>query len=377
MGPWPFQGIRRQTGRGLKRLRVLHLDSGTTWRGGQRQVLLLALGLRDRGHEPFVIGAPDSPLVARARGAGLAVASIRMKGDWDVAAARRLRARMRAWKADVVHAHDARSHAVALMALIGSRETPFIVTRRVPFTPKSVRMKYGERVTRFIAISRAVRDAMVASGIAPSRIDIVHSGVKLPAARVAPRAWRSELGWPADSIVCGVVGAMTAEKGLASLNDIAIALSSKAQRVARLVLIGGTTGLAAASTNGKQVASPVETRAVGFVEEISSAIAGLDVLWHPSRAEGLGTSVIDAMALGVPPIAFAVGGLLEVIEHDVSGLLVAPGDTAAFGRAATRLIEDPALRERLGLAARARASEFDAATMTLRIEAVYYAVLAG
>ena len=60
----------------------------------------------------------------------------------------------------------------------------------------------------------------------------------------------------------------------------------------------------------------------GFVEDIIPAVAGLDVLWHPSRAEGLGTSVIDAMALGVPPIAFAVGGITEVVEHEFSGLLV-------------------------------------------------------
>lgn len=263
------------------------------------------------------------------------------------------------------------------MALIGSRETPFVVTRRVPFTPKSVRVKYGERVTRFIAISRAVREAMVAGGIASSRIDVVHSGVELPMTPVGPRPWRSEFRWPADSIVCGVVGAMTAEKGIASLNDITAALSSGARRVARLVLIGGTSGPAAGSGNTPESRWPVETRAVGFVEEISSAIAGLDVLWHPSRAEGLGTSVIDAMALGVPPIAFSVGGLPEVIEHEVSGLLVAPGDTTAFARAATRLIEDSALRARLGAAASVRSREFDAATMTLRTEAVYYSVLAG
>ncbi|HZK78152.1 MAG TPA: glycosyltransferase, partial [Gemmatimonadaceae bacterium] len=116
----------------MKRQRVLHLDSGQTWRGGQRQVLLLALGLRDRGHEPLLIGAPDSPLVKRAQAAGLAVAAIPMIADWDLRAARRIRARMKAWRADVVHAHDARSHALALLALLGSR-TPLVVTRRVVF----------------------------------------------------------------------------------------------------------------------------------------------------------------------------------------------------------------------------------------------------
>ncbi|HVF40662.1 MAG TPA: glycosyltransferase family 4 protein [Gemmatimonadaceae bacterium] len=355
----------------MRRLRVLHLDSGASWRGGQRQVLLLALGLRARGHEPLLIAPPDSPLVRRARGAGLAVASIAMRGDWDVAAARRIRARMRAWRADVIHAHDARAHAIALMALIGQRETPLIVTRRVPFTPKSVRVKYGERVTRFIAVSRAVRDAMVGGGIPPSRIDVVHSGIASRSEPVVPRDWRAELGWPADAVVCGVVGAMTAEKGIDSLVEIAAALSPTAGSRARILLIGG----GGASRGPGKIS--VEIKAAGFIDDVDPAIAGLDVLWHPSRAEGLGTAVIDAMSLGVPPVAFAVGGLPEVIEDEVSGFLVPPANTTAFAKAASRLIEDAALRESVGAAAIARARSFDADTMTLRTESVYQRVLSG
>ena len=91
----------------------------------------------------------------------------------------------------------------------------------------------------------------------------------------------------------------------------------------------------------------------------------------------MGTSVIDAMSLGVPPIAFAVGGLPEVIETNVSGILVPPGDTARFGEAASALIEDPALRARLGEGAIARAKTFDALEMTKGTEAVYEEVLSG
>lgn len=354
----------------MKRLRVLHIDSGTSWRGGQRQVLLLALGLRERGHEPLLIGPPDSPLVVRARAAGLAVATVRMRGDWDVAAARRIRSRMRAWSADVVHAHDARAHAVALIALLGTRDKPLVVTRRVPFAPKSVRMKYGERVSCFIAISSAVRDAMVASGIPGRRIEVVHSGVELGGGHTEAHDWRSELGWPRETVVCGVVGAMTVEKGVDSLAAIARLLRPEVVRRTRVVLAGGTSC-------GPMMIGPVAAHSAGFVTGILAAIAGFDVLWHPSRAEGLGTSVIDAMALGVPPVAFAVGGLPEVIESDVSGLLVPAGDMASFAVAAGRLVDDPSLRARLAEGARNRAGSFGAAVMTERTESVYYRVLSG
>lgn len=354
----------------MKRLRVLHLDSGASWRGGQRQVLLLALGLRDRGHEPFLIGSPGSPLVEKARAAGLAVAAIPMAADWDVRAARRIRARMRTWGVDLVHAHDARSHALAMIALLGRNEMPLVVTRRVPFSPRSVRVKYGSRVTRFIAISHAVKEVMVAGGIDESRISVVHSGIALRTDPVEPRDWRAELEWDASTVICGIVGAMTAEKGVDLLHAIGVSMHPVARRKARVLLLGGAAG-------ATHEAGGLTVHSAGFVADIDPAIRGLDVLWHPSKAEGLGTSVIDAMSLGVPPIAFAVGGLPEVIETNVSGILVSPGDTAAFGAAASSLIEDPTVRARLAQGAIARSKTFGAVEMTKGTEAVYNEVLSG
>jgi glycosyltransferase involved in cell wall biosynthesis len=351
-------------------LRVVHIDSGTTWRGGQRQALLLAVGLRRLGHEPFLIASPESPLATRARGEGLAVATIRMRADWDIRAAKKIRARIRAWRADVVHAHDARSHALAMFALLGTSSAPLIVTRRVPFTPRSARLKYGERVARFIAISQAVKDAMVNGGIDPNRIDVVFSGIELPTGGVPRRDWRDELGWPGNSVLAGVVGAMTAEKGMDSVTTMAGHLSEGVARRLRFVFMGGPV-------EGDHPVGRVGGHSAGFVHDIHPAMAGVDFLIHPSRAEGLGTAVLDAMALGVPPIAFAVGGIPEVIIDGESGLLVAPGDHAALGAAVESLVVDPGLRDRLAQGAMERAQSFGADRMTKGTEAVYNRVLGG
>jgi len=354
----------------LKRLRVLHIDSGRDWRGGQRQVLLLAAGLMRREHEPLILAPPSSPLLSRAKAGGLHAEPVSMHSDWDGVAAVDVRRRIKEFNADIVHAHDARSHAIARVALIGRREPPLVVTRRVPFIPKAVRLKYGNRVTGFIAVSTAVKNAMVEGGIDPQRITVVHSGVEDPPAALVPRNWLQELGWPDNSVICGVVGAMTAEKGIADLAAIADRLEPGARARARIVLLGGDRG-------GPVEIGGVTAFSAGFVEDIIPAVAGLDVLWHPARAEGLGTSVIDSMALGVPPIAFAVGGVTEVVEHEVSGLLVPPGDIAAFARAAERLIDDKEARTKLAAAARVRARMFSAETMTRETEAVYYQLVFG
>lgn len=348
-------------------MRVLHLDSGREWRGGQRQVYLLARGQREQGHEPLVIAAPDAPLIRRLRSTGIAAAAVRMRADWDLAAARRVRAVLRTWNADVIHAHDARAHAIALAALLGRRQLPLIVTRRVPFIPRG-RLKYGRRVARFIAISGAVRDALIAGGVDANRIDLVYSGVPQPAVPTA-RDWRIECRWPPDSVVCGIVGAMTAEKGVSTLAEIGARLPDDIRARMRLVLLGGQAA-------GAQSVGGIAAFRAGFVDEIHAAMAGLDILLHPSSAEGLGTAVIDAMSLGVPPIAFRVGGLPELIEDQRSGMLVPAGDVAAFAAATERLVQDAAFRRQLAAGGPARASEFSVDRMIRGTQAVYDTVMA-
>lgn len=328
-------------------------------------MLLLARELRVRGDEPLVMGVRGAPLVERAHAAGLATAAAPLRSDWDLRSVRRVRALVRAWRPDVVHAHDARAHAIALLALAGSA-TPLVITRRVTFAPRSVRVKYGTRVDRFIAISHAVERALIAAGVDPARIDVVYSGVPNPTVH-RPRDWRAELGWAADTVVVGVVGAMTAEKGVDRLREIGAALTPAAARTTRLVLLGG-------NERGHGQAGPVELVRAGFVAEVHAGMAGLDLLWHPAISEAFGTVLLDALALGVPPVAFAVGGVPEIVRDGVDGALVAPGDLDGFARAHERLL-DPGVRAALAAAGPSRAAEFSVQRMTEGTERVYHKVL--
>lgn len=349
--------------------RIIHVDSGRSWRGGQRQVFILATGLRDLGYRTLVVAPAGSPLVRRAERAGLPTYRLTLRGEWDLRSARELRAVAREWGANIVHAHDARSHSIIRLAMLGKRKTRLVVTRRVAFTPKQVRLKYRHGIDAFIAISNAVRQVMVKAGVPADRIEVVYSGLPAPQGK-RPRNWRRERGWPISTVVCGIVGAMTQEKGLDLVAGVARRLPGEVFRRTRLVLLGGK------GKGGTSLAG-VEGFDAGFVEEIHDAVAGLDVLWHPAKSEGLGTSVIDAMALGIPPIAFAVGGLPEVIEDGKSGLLVPAGDVQGFARAAAELVTNEALRAKLGEGARLRAREFDAKRMIQRTAEVYQRVTAG
>ena len=117
--------------------RILHVDSGRSWRGGQRQVFLLATGLRDMGYRTLVVAPAGSPLIRRAERAGLPTYRLTLRGEWDLRSARELRAVATEWKADIVHAHDARSHSIGRIALLGKRKTRLRSSGRIDDTSSS------------------------------------------------------------------------------------------------------------------------------------------------------------------------------------------------------------------------------------------------
>jgi glycosyltransferase involved in cell wall biosynthesis len=329
---------------------VLHLAAGRDWRGGERQLLLLADGQRALGLEPLVVAGRASALLRHARRVGLAAAAVTMRGTWDVAAARRLRRLLRTWRPDVVHAHDARAHAVALIALVG-RGVPLVVTRRTAAAvPVGARLRYGARVTRFLVPTAAARIAVLRAGVAPGRVEVVPPGVPRPAA-TTPRDWRTERGWPADAWVVGILG-LTGETGPAHAAALATALVARlgpeAPRL-RLVRFGGP------GADVQTVAGVPSVRA-GLVDDLPAALAGLDLLLHVPTHDLVGMASLEAMALGVPVVAVPTGGLEELVRDGVDAVLVrpAPGTpwAGAVAAAAAPLLRTPERRAALGAAAR-------------------------
>lgn len=343
--------------------RVLLLDAGRTWRGAQRQLVLLAVGLRERGIEPLVVAPPRSPLLEACKRAGIASAVRPMRSSFDLLAVRGLRRLIATWRPTVVHAHCARTHLLAMAALVGRRSAvPLIVTRRRATAPRGP-ARFGSRVARVIAISDAVATALRAARVPEARIALIHPGVRSPGA-VAARAWRTECGWPAEAVVGGVVGPLTEALHREALDRLFERLPERTARHLALVVLGG------ASAGAGHVAGIPAYRA-GFVHDVSAALAGLDVLLHPGGSEGIGTALIEAMALRVPSVAFATGGVGEVIRDGETGLLVPAGDGAAFAAAIASLVEDPERRRSLGNAGPARADSFGVDAMVDRTVAVY------
>lgn len=166
---------------------------------------------------------------------------------------------------------------------------------------------------------------------------------------------RRQLGIPSQALVVGYVGRVTTEKGIAELIEAQATLSN--QFDPWLLIVGPHH--ADIDPLPEEVSGVLKhgarARWVGYSEHPENYMVACDVLCLPSYREGFGIVLIEAAALGLPVVASRIVGVVDAVEDEVTGLLVEPKDPAALAVALGRLLADPQLRSRLGIAARARA----------------------
>ena len=161
-------------------LRILHVNSARTWRGGEQQTLWLCQGLQERGHEILLACPAGSELRQRAHAAGIRVCPVAMRGEWDLWAVRNLVKIIRRNAIEIVHFHTAHAHTLGLLAAQVSKVPIRVLTRRVDFhihTHLLNRWKYGPGLTALIAISEGIRGVLIEDGLAPERVTTIRSGI--------------------------------------------------------------------------------------------------------------------------------------------------------------------------------------------------------
>lgn len=358
----------------------LHLDSGREFRGGQRQVLYLLQGLQKRGHRVLLCCPRQSALHERAQAAGIPVQPLTLRSGLDFASSVRLVRLVREGGFDVVHAHDAGSHSIALAAQ-GIGRHPALTSRLV-VTRRSVgqaagrldRLKYDRDGTLYLAISNAVRDSLLRLGVAPARILVVPSGIELrpPAARPGADAW--ELAARGLRVI-GTVGHLTREKNHALLLD-AFARAHKQVPDTHLLLAGEGPLRAALTRRAGSLGIAPHVTFAGQVDDVGAVYAALSVFVLSSDVEGLCTSLLDAMATGVACAVTAVGGVLEIARHGESALVVPPRDADALAGAIVRLLQQSDLAARVVEGGRRVAERYSIDRMVDGTATAYERVLA-
>ena len=336
----------------MSALRVLHIDTEKTWRGGEQQALYLAQGLQRRGVEQLCVGRPGMPYVERCGAAGIDVEAIEMHGEGDVLGMRRLSALFRRWRPDIIHMHTSHAHTLGVVARRWSGVGCTVVSRRVDFTiyRNFLRLswfKYRYGVDRYIAISNGIKRQMVADGIPEQRIDVVHSGIDPSRFHgVASHDFRSEFGLPTDARIIGNVAAFGWHKAQEFLVR-AMPRVLESEPTAYAFLIGEGELRPKIEEEVRALGLADRILFTGFRTDVPSLIRGMDCFVMCSVLEGLCTSLLDALALECPAVGSAVGGIPEVLVDGETGLTVAPRDPVALADAIVRVLTDSALADRL------------------------------
>lgn len=337
----------------------LHIDTAATWRGGQNQVLLTVLGLRERGERAMLVAHPNGELRKRAD-EGLELVALAPGHELDLKAAWKLARVIRRVRPDIVHAHDPHGVAMASMALSMLTSTPsprLVAARRVDFHLKRnsfSKWKYRQ-VDLFIASSEAIRRILMRDGIQAEQVLTVHEGIDVERIGRLPTVnLREAFFLPHNAPIVGNVAALVAHKGQRHLIN-AIPLVLREEPDARFVILG--EGPLRPQLEHQVKALHLEKHVVlpGFRDDVLSCIKGFDLFVMSSETEGLGTSLLDAMAAAKATIGTDVGGIPEAIEDRESGLIVPPKDPASLARAIVKLLKDDALARRMGQAGLARA----------------------
>jgi glycosyltransferase involved in cell wall biosynthesis len=234
-----------------------------------------------------------------------------------------------------------------------------------------LRQRYiWRRARRIIAISNAVREALLADGIEPERVIVIPSAVDLDALSAGPtESIRQRLGLPGNGQVVVSLGALTPEKDQFTL------VAAAAQLVRDLpdlhwVLVGD--GPLQARLEAQIAEQGLQNRfhLVRHMADPEQALAGADLYVLSSTSEGLGSSALAAMALGIPVVATRVGGIPDLLGSG-RGIMVEPQNPAAFADAVRRVLTDSELRREVTRAARQELGRYSVGAMAEQVRSVY------
>ena len=342
--------------------RICHLNLAASYRGGERQTELLVRELARRNWRQRLVVRRGSPLARRCRDVeGLEIAEV--KGH-------PLPAALAARGCSLLHAHEARSAHAGWM-LQWASDTPYVMTRRIDHAK-------GKTWVR----TRAYRSADCVVAISESVARSVEAHYTDVRCRIVPSAHANMLnGHAADGaffgkrngkIVIGHIGDLDhSHKGQGTIIEAARQVRESHPQL-HFVLVGDGKD----AQKFRRIANGLgNVEFAGFVENVGDYLAAFDVFIYPTLREGLGSTLLDAMSFGLPIVASQVGGIPEIVEDKVNGLLIPPGSPRDLVAALRRVVDDEMLRTAMRRENRTKAAQFGVDRMASSYESIYRSLL--
>jgi glycosyltransferase involved in cell wall biosynthesis len=318
----------------------VHTESSVGFGGQELRILAETRWLVANGWDALIVAQPGSRLATEARAAGLAVAEVPMRHAFDLAAVLRLRRLLVAQRVKLVHTHSSvDSWAAGLaartlgLAVVRSRHVSIRVPRR--------RTLVYRLAHRILTSADRVKTILVEAGVDPARVVAVPPGVDTTQFHgdISGKSVRAELGLggPTAGLVANIRGSKGHDVFVEAARQVLAAIPA-----ARFLIVGDGVGFHDVRARVEALGLQRSVLMTGFRRDIPEVMAALDLLVLPSiRSEATSQVILQALAVGTPVVATAIGGSPEVIRHGETGVLVAPNDAAALAAAIVTTFRDP------------------------------------
>jgi glycosyltransferase involved in cell wall biosynthesis len=333
--------------------------------GSERHLLTLLPALAERGVEPVFVGLDDPAWDPSDFYGALRVPAVRIPAprDLDPLLLAKL---VRALDADVVHTHLVHADVYGGLAAL-LRRTPVVSTKHNDDPFRTGAFRFVERTLaraadRVVAISDALRRFTVEQvGVPAAKMETIHYGLDEP-----PPAWGENPPdpLPADARIVLSTSRLTRQKGV----DVAVCALASLPADTVLVVLGEGPERAALESLARELGVDGRLHLPGRVPDVTAWLRRASVYVQPSRWEGFGLAVLEAMVCGLPVVATRVSSLPELVADGETGVLVPPDDPAALSAAIERALAEPGFGD--GGRERAQA-RFSVAAMADRTAALY------
>lgn len=334
-----------------KPIKVLHIDAGHEWRGGQQQAAYLLENMAAAGYTTKMVCPTGSPLERRCLEKNLPVLGLQLKSSTRLKDALRIARLCRAEEFAIIHAHCSHSLTIALLSRLFFRTPRIIASRRVDFHVKKPvvgALKYNSiLVDKIICVSDAIKKILIADGVAAHKLVTVHSGVDLHKFDGAnPEGLREEFDIPNDHLIIVTVAALVGHKDYPTLLRAAQTVLGKTDKITFLA-VGDGPNKVTLLTLAEELKLGSRFKFAGYRKDVGRFLKLADIFVLASKTEGLGTSLLDAAAAGCAIVATRAGGIPEIVKNGNTGLLVPTQQPEALAEALLELVNNQEKRKGL------------------------------
>lgn len=305
-------------------MKILHLSSEASWRGGEQQISYLMDELKNTHHiQTLAAARAGSEFAVRMKKKNHQVIELPFKSELDLYTAYKIKELIQREKVDIVHMHSGHSHTIGVLSKVLGHSAKLVLSKRTDYPVKSnflSRWKFNhDSIKRILCVSGKIKEVLKPDITEFSKVQVVYSGIDLEKFKIEhPVDIRTLLQLPLDARIVVNTSAISEQKDIGTFIEVAKVLETKLQNTYSVLCGDGPL-----KGEMEQKVRDLKLKNfifMGFRSDLPSFLATSDIFLITSQDEGLGTSILDAFANKLPVVATRAGGIPEIVRHLETGL---------------------------------------------------------